>query len=70
MDFSRLNIALWNHYKIQDKQAEIAHVKQQLSSPPQASSSASTGNSSGTIANSEKGTQANGSTITRQTPRF
>jgi hypothetical protein len=58
MDFSRLNIALWNYYKIQDKQAEIAHVKQQLSSPPQASPSATTGNSSGTSATSEKGTQA------------
>jgi hypothetical protein len=62
MDFSRLNQALWNQYLIEDKQAEIAHVKQQLSSPPQASSSASTGNSSSTSGNSEKGAQANGST--------
>jgi len=59
MDFSRLNIALWNHYKIQDKQAEIAHVKQQLSSPPKASTSTTTGNGSNPSANSEKGTQAN-----------
>jgi hypothetical protein len=59
MDFSRLNIALWNQYLIEDKQAEIAHVKQQLSSPPKASTSATTGNSSITSANSEKGAQAN-----------
>jgi hypothetical protein len=70
MDLSRLNEAMWNYYKIQDQIKEIADVTDKiskLSSPPQASTSASTGISSST---SEKGTQANGSTITRQTPRF
>ena len=62
MDFSRLNQARWNQYLIEDQIKEIANVKRQLSPPHQASSSASTGNSSSTIANSEKGTQANGST--------
>jgi hypothetical protein len=70
MDFSRLNIALWNQYKIQDQLEIIADVKRQLSPASTPSTSAATSNGSSTSANSEKGTQADRSTSARQTPRF